>query len=929
MKKFYMMKMKKQLFYSLAAAGMLACAGSITAASLLGNVANAPAAIAKADEADDNKPGYPGLLGECKIDGKEVYLHFTVTAPTQLKTPDWDYIDYDGKFDKLELLREGESYWDDPIVIHEWTDVDAGAVFEFDDKDTSLKKGEEYTYYAVATRQDKMGDQKPAYVTLGMKPIDPDNPVLEPTGNVAPVTVKYTCPALEKKVGYWDSEPMPEGVTYDKIILSRSSGGNEIELESHDNPTPGQEFTYVDNDAPNGSSRYMVKTITFVGESDQATTSIFLGDDYPAAPSNVVAVEVDGKVKVTWNAPTKGYNDGVLDLSKVKYSVYRKLGSYDNNPKLLSDNVSECEYIDDLADLTSEQTVYYRIIPHNDVEAPENTYNYADSYTGLLVGPPASLPIHESFNNGSKFNKVFDINWTSEFGWDSFNQYYIKNDQSIEVGGDTTLELLAGVDGGTNDDETGPDAYFYVSPASYYDKCDEGYLTSGNLTLANASNPYASIHIVPINNSTGKVSLQISTGELDAEGNPVWNNIETINLDDPELDESAVTAELKWKKCIIPMATYAGTEKCKVRLAFQYALPKDFRYPMLVDELTIDDYPAAADLNVERANNGDLNLTWSLPESAGEKTVTYNVYLNGEKVAETNEPSYVHKDVEQGESYSFEVEAVYADGIAAPKSAPAVYAVELTSFTVDGLTYQVDGDNVALSAFAGDKENVTIPATVSYKEREFTVSDLNVSIFKGNRNLKSLNIEANVTEIPVEFLYGCVALNEVTLPATIQKIEDKAFFGCAALETIALPSSLTTTGASAFEHTGLKEVAFGENLTEIGAAAFRYCGNLAKVKFTTAVPPTVGADAFAEIANPCIGDCPAESIEAYKNVAELSTITFPMSGVNGISSDLNVKSIEYFNARGQRISTPAKGEVTIVRTTMLDGTVKTKKQFIK
>lgn len=131
-----------------------------------------------------------------------MYLHFTVTAPTDLKTPDWDYIDYDGKFDKLELLREAESYWDDPIVIKEWTDVDAGAVFEFDDKDPSLKKGEDYTYYAVATRQEKSGDCKYAYVMLGMKPIDPDNPVLEPTGKGAPVTVKYTCPALERKVGY-------------------------------------------------------------------------------------------------------------------------------------------------------------------------------------------------------------------------------------------------------------------------------------------------------------------------------------------------------------------------------------------------------------------------------------------------------------------------------------------------------------------------------------------------------------------------------------------------------------------------------------------------------------------------------------------------------------------------------------------------------
>lgn len=241
----------------------------------------------------------------------------------------------------------------------------------------------------------------------------------------------------------------------------------------------------------------------------------------------------------------------------------------------------------------------------------------------------------------------------------------------------------------------------------------------------------------------------------------------------------------------------------------------------------------------------------------------------------------------------------------------------------------MDGDNVALSAYSGSEESVTIPATVSYKEREFTVNDLNVSVFKGNRNLKSINIEANVTEIPVEFLYGCVALHEVTLPATVQTVEDKAFFGCAALESIALPSALATIGTSAFEHSGLKEVEFGENLTEIKANAFRYCSNLAKVKFTTAVPPTVGTDAFAEIANPCIGDCPEESVEAYANVAELSTITFPMSGINGISANPNVKSIEYFNVRGERIDSPAKGEVTIVRTTLLNGTVKTRKQFIK
>lgn len=916
--------MKKRILYTLAAASLFAAAASVTAASFQESGSFSATSALKAEGTEEVlTPKDPELTGECKIEGRNLYISLTVKAPTQARNSDWQYIDV-AKFTKLALYRQDS--WSEPAkLLQEWQDVDAEATFPYDDKDPTLVKGTEYIYYAVATLGTNDSSRTYAYVTLEITPVTPEQPTLEPTGIVAPVTVRYTCPALEQSVGYSGTAPLPESVTYEKIVLSKKFNGRVTELESHDNPTPGQAFEFIDNDAPNGNNTYLVQTFTFAGNSEQSSATIWLGYDYPTAPSNVTAVEVDGKVKVTWTAPSRGFNYGTLDPKSVRYTVYRMKSSYDQDPKLMADDVIECEYIDDIADLTSEQTVYYKVVAYNDIEAPANTYNYASTDNGLVVGPPSQLPFHETFNAGTKFDKKHDYLWQSEFPWDSFSDYYLRYDQSVEVGGEAPLKMPAGVDGGTEEDETGPDAFLYVTAASYYDKYNEGYMTSSKLTLANITNPYAMFYYVPINNSTGTVSLQVWKGDVDENGDPVWDNVQTVSYDDPELDESAVTTELKWTKVMVPLTAYAGTEMCKIRLVFQYAEPKDHRYPMLFDDIRIEDYPAPVDLAVARADNGDLNVTWVLSESAGEKDVEYNVYLDGEKVATTTETSYTHTAVEQGESYTFEVEAVYADGITTAKTEPVTFDVELTSFTVDDMTYFVNGEDVTALRYEGTAESVTIPATVEYKELSFNVTEMSTALFKGNRTLKSATIEAPFTEIPAESFYGCVELSEVTMPATVTKIGDKAFFGCAKLEAITLPDALATIGASAFEHSGLKSISFGENLTSIGAGAFRYCAALAEVTFATAVPPTVGEEAFAEIADPCWGGCPAGSIEAYQAEPNLSTITFRLAGVDGIQTGNGVARTEYFNTAGERIAAPQQGVVTIVRTTYANGKVTTKK----
>lgn len=920
----------KRIFYtSLASAALIACAGAAIGAALPASAPKAPET--RSDEEQVLIAGSPSVVGESVIDGRELYLKFTITTPTECRNSDWDYFDIE-HIDKLVLYREAENWWDDGTEVNVWTDVEPGAEYQYEDREPTLKKGTEYTYYAVAFIGEKAGSNGYAYVTLGITPITPNNPELEPTGIGAPVTVTYTCPELLYQKDYWsDPEPMPEGITYEAITLSRSSNGEEVEIDTHANPQPGEQFVFVDNDAPNGTVSYKLKTTTFAGESNYATSRIFLGYDYPAAPTELKATEQDGKVVITWQAPTKGYNDGVLNPETLRYSVYRKTGDYDYNPKLLADNLTECTYTDDLADLTEETVINYRVVPYNDVETPSGTYNYAETHSSLIVGPPASLPFVETFNNGNKFNKTFDKRWDSNFSYYSFSDYYIRYGEMNITIGENTLSFSAGVDGGSEQDENGADGFFYVSPAIYYNNTDNGYLTSGNISLAEVSNPVASFHYMPINNSTGKIALEIYTGQTDEEGNPIWNEVGSVSCDDPELGDDQQTTELKWKKVSFPMTDYIGEAKAKIRLNFVYTDAELNRYPMPFDNVVIDDYPGATDFAVSRNDiNGNLELSWSLPESAGTKTPAFNIYLNGELLASTSEKSYTFENPEQGEKYVFSIETVYPDGVTAPGTGELSYMIDVTSFTVDGITYTVEEEgDVRAYSFSSDANAVTIPATVEYKGTVYDVADLMVELFRGNRKLTSVNIEAPINAIPEATFYGCTSLNNVKLPDSVEEISQKAFFGCAALEALDLPPAIKSIGVSAFEHSGLKSIEFGDYLAEIATSAFRYCESLGSVTFTTILPPAVGTNAFADVASPCMGYCPIGSEDAYKAEENLKTLSFGQSGVNSMDVSEGAADIQYFTTSGVRTDHPIKGGVTVVRAVYPDGSVKISKMILK
>lgn len=861
-------------------------------------------------------------------------ISFTITAPTQGRTEEDYWTDYDLPSITKITVERSEGYSSDPVIVATFDDVTLGGTYTFVDDDETLKVGTEYTYTAYAYNGDIQGNRQNEYVKFGLTPSTPDSPVLTPSEDESSVTVTYKCPKAQYSPDYWsDPVPFPEGVTYTKIVLFQqgaSYSDPEVILESHENPQPEQEFSYVDTNVKNGYNNYYVRVYCNFGESSYSSNRIFLGEDYPCKPSSIDAqLKEDGTVLITWTEPEKGYNDGHLDKSKLEYAVYRT-EQYGSNPQLIAEHIKECQYVDDFADLTAERIVYYRVQPSVEgVETPQYTYNYIETSTGLVAGPAAPVPFTESFNNcTNKYNKNYDRLWVSNFDYASFSDYYIRNDVTIEIGGQYYY-LKAGVQGGTDEDELGADAFFYVTPSRWYQDLNPGTLTSGSISLANATNPVFSFYYVPINDNSGKISVLVNKGEFDAEGNELWDEVYELSCDDPNAEPGVLTTQFNWTKVDVPFSAYAGEEKVKVRFQFQFATVEN-RNAMVIDEIRMDDYPAVTGLSADAEGEDGIKLTWSLPESAGDKSVEYNVYLGEQKVATVETPEYVYTGSEQGESYNFSVEAVYKDhNITSPKCEAVEYIVPVTWFVASEIKYSVDGDNVSAREFQGEGDELLIPASVEYKGKQYNVVSVAPEMVRGNDMLKSVVVEAALETIPENFAYGCTALESVTFPEALTEIGTKAFFGCVALGNPELPASLVKIDASAFEHCeAITELSFGENLEEIGSAAFKGCKNLAKVTFTTAVPPTVAADAFEGIAESCNGSCPEGSIEAYESVEGLNPIDFSLTAVAGVNIDGAV-AVEYYTLDGHRVAAPVQGNVTIAKVKYADGKVRTLKVTVK
>jgi len=129
------------------------------------------------------------------------------------------------------------------------------------------------------------------------------------------------------------------------------------------------------------------------------------------------------------------------------------------------------------------------------------------------------------------------------------------------------------------------------------------------------------------------------------------------------------------------------------------------------------------------------------------------------------------------------------------------------------------------------------------------IATIGTDAFQGCSSLKSIELPATITSVPMNLLLGCSKLESVNFLGEITSIQQSAFNGCAALHNFTFPATLKTIAASAFYNSGLTGVIeLPEGVTSVGANAFAGANAITGIKLPSTLA-TIGNAAFGPIEN--------------------------------------------------------------------------------
>ena len=224
-------------------------------------------------------------------------------------------------------------------------------------------------------------------VTAGQLLITPDsvkNLTLTPAadGDLI-VTLDFDAPALAN-----DGTPLQ---TLLRVEITR--GEENKPVVTLNNVEPGKHYTYVDEDAVNGTVLYSVTAYNEAGAGLTATATVYVGTDAPAAPLGVALVDnLDGTGTLSWQAPQRGQNGGYIDTDELTYNIY---GVVDNALQKVETDVDALSYnVSGIAQTGPQGQTYYGVSAEN--ELGESSASLA---APLIYGAPYTLPFIEGFQS--------------------------------------------------------------------------------------------------------------------------------------------------------------------------------------------------------------------------------------------------------------------------------------------------------------------------------------------------------------------------------------------------------------------------------------------------------------------------------------------------------------------------------------------------
>ena len=144
-----------------------------------------------------------------------------------------------------------------------------------------------------------------------------------------------------------------------------------------------------------------------------------------------------------------------------------------------------------------------------------------------------------------------------------------------------------------------------------------------------------------------------------------------------------------------------------------------------------------------------------------------------------------------------------------------------TGTTSDGLEYAYNNLKLIITGYAGISANLIIPKQIE----DMYVTAIVESAFKGNSNIKTAVINAEITEIPSQCFAQCSNLESIVLPSTLKQIGSAAFANCNKL-SVDLKFKNVKLIEQAFTNTAITSVEIDGG--SVGSLVFYNCKALKK-----------------------------------------------------------------------------------------------------
>ena len=254
-------------------------------------------------------------------------------------------------------------------------------------------------------------------------------------------------------------------------------------------------------------------------------------------------------------------------------------------------------------------------------------------------------------------------------------------------------------------------------------------------------------------------------------------------------------------------------------------------------------------------------------------------------------------------------------------SAAHQWAVKTGTGYVCGLKYQVNGEEICISAVADTEGNIVLPSRLEGKK--VTAISEGVQLLAPQR----VRLPEGLVRIP-DYMFTESSITEVYLGSSLEVIGEVAFGGAEKLQSIRLPDSVHVIDDGAFYYTpSLKHIEIGDQVTYIGDSAFRYSG-IGGIDLPSSVE-TIGQSAFADtkldhitiaegvktIPSWCFYQTEVETVLLPGTVEEIEPDAFMGSSIQYIEIPASVKYIgtsAFENcAHLKLVYAPGKGRIEI------------------